>query len=314
MAVVKTVKYTEHLHRTTTVASPTEYSVSVGENPSLPEAPARTVRISVTDADATESSGEEEESIGSVRRLRVRRIISEVRIQPCSGGGSRRRRRSPRRAAAATGGVRKYIGVRRRPWGKWVAEIRDPKRRVRLWLGTYATAEEAAMVYDSAAVQLRGPHAPTNFSAPSPEGHSKLFAGSPKTVLRFVSASQAKAKPGPEAEADSKPGTALSSGRDEAVSKKENENLEEVAGFPVGNDSFGDLEKPVLTSVPVPDLFDKTGPADSVLGTTTSHCDCWDCGPNGPRIDPELWAGSSQVDDHFQDLGDVFGSDPLVTL
>ncbi|GER30280.1 ethylene-responsive transcription factor [Striga asiatica] len=300
MAVVKAVKYTEHLNRTTAVARPTEYSVSVGENPSPPEAPARTVRISVTDADATDSSGDEEDSVGSVRRLRVRRFISEVRIQPCRGGESRRLR-SPRRAAAsaASGGVRKYIGVRRRPWGKWVAEIRDPQRRVRLWLGTYETAEEAAMVYDSAAVQLRGPHAPTNFSVPSPEGHSKrsvrynnpVGPASPKTVLRFFSAPQSEAKPG--SEPVSKSGTALSSsGCDDAVLKKEKENLEEFAGFSMGDDSFGDSEKPVVTPVPVPDFFDKTGPTGSVLGTT-SHCDCWDCGPNGPRIDPELWVGAS---------------------
>lgn len=73
---------------------------------------------------------------------------------------------------AAPGGARRnrkrYIGVRQRPSGRWVAEIKDTIQKIRVWLGTYDTAEEAARAYDEAACLLCGANTRTNFYPCSP--------------------------------------------------------------------------------------------------------------------------------------------------
>ncbi|XP_052153599.1 ethylene-responsive transcription factor ERF003-like [Oryza glaberrima] len=67
----------------------------------------------------------------------------------------------------------KYKGVRQRHWGSWVAEIRHPLLKTRIWLGTYGTAEDAARAYDEAARLMSGPAARTNFPLSSSGGNAR---------------------------------------------------------------------------------------------------------------------------------------------
>ncbi|KAJ0547625.1 putative transcription factor AP2-EREBP family [Helianthus annuus] len=155
VTVRSAVKFTEHVITTNKPAATTSFKRKV-------------VRITMTDPYATDSSSDEEEDEERLTTKRIKKHVVQITVDSSSSSTRFVKRSRNRRRVRCTGAtVKKYRGVRRRPWGRYAAEIRDPARRKRVWLGTFDTPEEAATVYDNAAVRMKGCNAVTNFPVAS---------------------------------------------------------------------------------------------------------------------------------------------------
>lgn len=312
------IKYSEHK---TVTDKLTELKQNCNSN--VP----RVVRISVTDPDATDSSSDEEgEGNWFWERRRMRRYVSEIRIRKQTAVKDGAVREGEKRGSCGAGRVvlraqkpangRKFRGVRQRPWGKWAAEIRDPNTRERLWLGTYNTAEEAAMVYDKAAIRLRGADAITNFSTPSAgekteevngvndapslsgyessgESHSlqSHSIASPTSVLQFRTQSPEESNVKP---LEIKPVTPS----EPEVSKPVEDNADSCG-------EYLSLSSPLLDDYFNFEAFPNAIPSDNFDYLSLNQPA--DFGPVPMEFD-------IPVDDFFQDIGDFFSTDPVAVL